>query len=269
MDIINQCKKKLLRGENVIGAWLSMGSPIAAEIVANAGYDAVIIDHEHGPGDFLNAISLMQAVAAAGPSPMMRVPWNDTVYIKRALDIGIMGLIVPYIESAEEAQAAVAACRYPVGGVRGVAPHAGRCTMWGARLDDYLKAWPTQLLLACQIETEKAVDNIEEIAAVEGVDMLFLGPSDVSASIGRMMQLSDPAVVSLINRAERKMRATGKLMGTVMRPGHSLNWTFNRGYQMVIAGSDFRLLGNAAVSQVKAFHDQPPSKKIRRRGREK
>ena len=267
MTFENRCKRTMLKGEPVLAAWLSMGSPIAAEIVANAGYDAVIMDHEHGPGDLLNAVSLMQAASESGATPMMRVPWNDTVYIKRALDIGVMGIIVPYIQNAAEAEAAVAACRYPTTGVRGVAPHAGRCSRWGTRLKDYLDAMPDDLLVACQIETEEAVDNIEEIAAVDGVDMLFLGPSDISASIGHMLQLQEPAVIRLIQRAERKMRATGKLLGTVTRPGKSVNWTFERGYDMVIAGGDARLLQTAAASQVGSFRDDPPKRRKRPKGK--
>ena len=126
MTVENRCKRKMLAGEPALGAWLAMGSPIAAEVVANAGYDTVIMDHEHGPGDLLNAISLMQAAAASGATPMMRVPWNDMVYIKRALDIGVMGVVVPYVQNAAEAEAAVAACHFPTDGVRGVAPHAAR-----------------------------------------------------------------------------------------------------------------------------------------------
>lgn len=263
MAMVNTCKQKLLKGEPTIASWLSMGSPIAAEIVANAGYDAVIMDHEHGPGDLLNAISLMQAVAEAGPTPMMRVPWNDPVYIKRALDIGVMGIIVPYVQNAVEARAAVDACHYPLDGIRGVAPHAGRCTRWGGRLKEYLDGWPENLLLACQIETEEAIDNIEEIAAVDGVDMLFLGPSDVSASIGRMLQVDDPEVVALFDKAERKMRKTDKLLATVIRPGKPLNWTYGRGYDLVVSASDFRLLGGAANAQVQGFRDNPPKRPAR------
>ena len=103
MTVENRCKRKMLAGEPALGAWLSMGSPIAAEIVANAGYDTVVMDHEHGPGDLLNAIGLMQAAASSGATPMMRVPWNDMVYIKRALDIGVMGIVVPYVQNAAEA----------------------------------------------------------------------------------------------------------------------------------------------------------------------
>ncbi len=260
MAMTNTCKRKLLKGEPAIGAWLSIGSPIAAEIVASAGYDAVVLDHEHGPGDFLNAISLMQAVGEVGPTPMMRVPWNDTVYIKRALDIGVMGIIVPYVQNAEEARSVVDACRYPLRGIRGVAPHAARCSRWGVRLGEYLDAWPKQCLIICQIETEEAIENIEEIAAVDGVDMLFLGPSDVSASVGHMLDLGHPAVTNMIERAERKMRKTNKLLGTVIRPGQTLNWTYERGYDFVIAASDAKLIGAGAQEQVSTFRDNPPKR---------
>lgn len=265
MTMENRCKKKMLKGEPVLASWISMGSPIAAEIVANAGYDAVILDHEHGPGDLLNAVSILQAVAEVGPTPMMRVPWNDMVYIKRALDIGVMGIVVPYVQNAEEAQRAADAVRYPLMGNRGVAPHAGRCTRWGARLGEYRKSLPDSILLACQIETEEAIENIDEIAAVDGVDMLFLGPSDVSASIGHMLDLENPDVIKLIEKAEARMRKTGKLMGTVIRPGKSLNWTFERGYDLVIGAGDFRLLQNAANAQVQGFRDSPPKRHASKR----
>ena len=112
----------------------------------------------------------------------------------------------------------------------------------------------------CQIETEEAINNIEEIAAVDGVDMLFLGPSDVSASIGHMLDLENPKVTAQFERAERKMRKTNKLMGTVIRPGHTLNWTYERGYDFVISGGDARLLGVSAQAQVSGFREQPPKR---------
>lgn len=266
MAFENKLKKKLLAREPTIGAWLSMGSSIAAEIVANSGYDALVLDHEHGPGDLLNAVSLMQACGEAGPPLMMRVPWNDMVYIKRALDIGMQGILVPYVQTAKEAKAAVDACHYPIKGMRGVAPHAARCSRWGLRLDEYMASWPEQLLLMVQIETAEAVDNIEAIAAVEGVDMLFLGPSDLSASIGKIGKVHDPEAVALIEKAETKMRKSGKLMGTVIRPGKPLNWTYDQGYDFVIAGSDFRLLQQAAVAQTSGFRSDPPKPAGRRAG---
>lgn len=264
MAFENKLKKKLLAREPAIACWLSTGSAIAAEIVANAGYDAVVVDHEHGPGDLLNAVSQMQACGEVGTTCMMRVPWNDMVYIKRALDIGMQGILVPYVQTAKEAKAAVDACVYPTKGMRGVAPHAGRCSRWGQRLDEYMASWPEQLLLMVQIETAEAVENIEAIAAVDGVDMLFLGPSDLSASIGKIGKVNDSEAVALIEKAEARMRKTGKLMGTVTRPGKTVNWTFDQGYDFVIAGSDFRLLQQAAVAQVSSFHAEPPKPAGRR-----
>lgn len=253
MALDNKFIKKLRSKKAVIGCWLSMGSPIAAEIVATAGYDAVVLDHEHGPGHLEGAISLMQAVGENGPTPLMRVPWNDPVYIKRALDIGVMGIIVPYVQNAEEARAAVAACHYPLDGIRGVAPHAGRCSKWGMRLDEYLDDLTKKITVICQIETEEAIDNIDDIASVPGVDMLFMGPSDISASIGKALQAEDPEVKRLYAKCERKMKASGKLMGTVTRPGKTVEWTYRRGFNFVISGSDTKLLANAAQNQVSEF----------------
>lgn len=266
MAFENKLKRKLLARQPAIGCWLSTGSPIAAEIIANAGYDSVVIDHEHGPGDLLNAISLMQAVGEMGPTCMMRVPWNDMVYIKRALDAGVMGVLVPYVQNAKEAKAAVDACRYPLKGMRGVAPHAGRCSRWGLRLEEYMAAVPQEILIMAQIETAEAVDNIEAIAAVDGIDMLFLGPSDLSASIGKLGQVNDPEAVALIEKAEAKMRKSGKLMGTVLRPGKTLNWTFYQGYDYVIASSDFTLIRQSATAQVSGFRSDPPKPTGRRAG---
>ncbi|MGD9538062.1 MAG: HpcH/HpaI aldolase/citrate lyase family protein [Alphaproteobacteria bacterium] len=264
MAFENKLKKKLLAREPALGCWLSSGSSVAAEVVAHAGYDAVVLDHEHGPGDLMNAITLMQAVGEVGAPSLMRVPWNDMVYIKRALDIGILGILVPYVQTAKEAKAAVDACIYPTKGIRGVAPHAARCTRWGAKLDDYMAALPDLILTMVQIETAQGVENIEEIAAVDGLDMLFLGPGDLAASIGLIGQVNHPDAVALIEKAEAKMRKTGKLMGTVTRPGKTVNWTFDQGYDFVIAGQDIKLLQQAATAQVAAFRADPPKPAGRR-----
>ncbi|MBR73268.1 MAG: hypothetical protein CMM30_10085 [Rhodospirillaceae bacterium] len=253
MSLDNKLKKKMKRGQPTIGCWLSMGNAMAAEIVATSGYDAAVLDHEHGPGHLQGAISLLQALGENGPTPIMRVPWNDPVYIKRALDIGVMGIIIPYVQNAEEAEAAVAACHYPLKGIRGVAPHAGRCSRWGMRLDEYLDDLPNKILVICQIETEEAISNIGEIAEVPGVDMLFMGPSDISASIGKALISNNPEVKRIYARCERKMRATGKLLGTVTRPGKTVEWTYRRGFDFVISGSDAKLLASAAQSQVSNF----------------
>jgi 2-keto-3-deoxy-L-rhamnonate aldolase RhmA len=264
MALENKLKKKLMAREPALGCWLAMGSSVAAEVVANAGYDAVVLDHEHGPGDLMNAITLMQGVGEVRTPCMMRVPWNDLVYIKRALDIGMLGILVPYVQNAREAKAAVDACIYPTRGIRGVAPHAARCTRWGVSLDEYMAALPGLILTMVQIETAEAVEHIEEIGAVDGLDMLFLGPGDLAASIGKIGKVNDPEAVALIEKAEAKMRKTGKLMGTVTRPGKTVNWTFEQGYDFVISGQDIKLLQQAAAAQVAAFRSDPPKSAGRR-----
>ena len=269
MSLNNTFKKKLKRGNPVIGCWLSSGNPINAEIVATAGYDAVVIDHEHGPGHLQGAISILQALGEDGPTPIMRVPWNDSVYIKRALDIGVMGIIVPYVQNADEARAAVAACHYPPDGIRGVAPHAARCSRWGMRLDEYLSELKEKIIVICQIETEEAINNIPEIAAVPGVDMLFMGPSDISASIGKVLKAEDPTVKRLYTKCESRMLETGKFLGTVTRPGKTTEWTYRKGFQFVIAGSDTKLLANAAQAQVENFQNKCQKKVPKKKTKKK
>lgn len=248
----NRLKVGLKAGRPALGCWLHLASPIAAEIVAQAGYDALVIDNEHGAGDLLSAIALMQAASATPATSIIRVPWNDAVYIKRALDTGAEGIMVPYVETAADARAAVAACRYPPEGVRGYANQVTRSADYGARAEAYLERWPDNLLLICQIETQRAVENIPEIAAVEGVDMLFIGPSDLAASIGRVGRLDDPEVESLIARAVSAIAESGRLLGAVPLPGRSASDLFEEGHHLVVASSDVSLLRRGAAADVSA-----------------
>jgi 4-hydroxy-2-oxoheptanedioate aldolase len=248
MITTNRVKQRLQAGNKAVVCWLHLSSPIAAEIVAQAGYDGVLIDHEHGPGDFLNAIALIQASAPDGCTPLMRVPWNDPVYIKRALDIGVQGVMVPNVQSAEEAAAAVAACRYPPKGIRGMATQIARCADYGASSDDYIEGWNEQLLVIVQIETPRAVDNAAAIAAVEGVDMLFVGPSDLSASAGHTGDLGHPDVAALIGEVEARTRAAGKWLGSIPLPGRDARRLFADGYDLVISASDVSLLRLAGAA---------------------
>ena len=180
----NLLKRRLAAGGRALGCWLDMVSPLAAEIVALAGYDCVMIDHEHGPGSLMEAIGQIHAISGTSASPLMRVPWNDPVTIKRALDLGVEGLMIPAVSSAEEARAAVAACRYPPAGVRGAAYGAIRASRYGLDRDDYRERVNDNLLLICQIETLQGVEAIPDIARVPGVDVLFFGPYDLSGSAG-------------------------------------------------------------------------------------
>jgi len=246
----NGFKKRLLAGERCYGCWLHLCSPVAAEVLALAGYDAMIIDHEHGSGDLVGAIQIMQAMSAAPASPILRVPWNDPVALKRALDTGPEGVMIPSINSAEEARAAVAACRYPPDGMRGAAYGLVRASDYGMAADDYFTTVQDKLLIACQIETAEAVDAIPEIAAVDGVDMLFIGPIDLSGSIGKLGQFDDAAVIALRERAEDAIKASGKLLGGLAVPNLSIANMAVRGYDFVTAASDITLLRDAALAQL-------------------
>ncbi|MFQ5786262.1 MAG: HpcH/HpaI aldolase/citrate lyase family protein [Alphaproteobacteria bacterium] len=248
----NPVKAALASGHSVLGCWLHLASPIAAEIVALAGYDFVLIDHEHGPGNLLNGISLMQAVSGTGAATMMRVPWNDPVYLKRALDTGIEGVMIPAIDDAEAARRAVAACRYPPAGVRGCAYPIIRAADYGLRAEDYARCAAENLIVMCQIESRRAVDNIAEIAAVDGVDVLFIGPFDLSADIGKPGRFDDPEVVTTLARAEAAILASGKTMAGIARENDDAPAMFDRGYRIVVRSSDLTLLRDSARAEVAA-----------------
>jgi len=254
----NSLKKKLAAGKKALGLWLALGNNATAEIAGLAGYDWVMIDHEHGPGDFQSAIAQMQALAAFDTTCLIRVPWNDQVYIKRALDAGAEGIMVPMIETPDEARAAVAACRYPPNGIRGAATSSVRAADYGIREADYVANAEARLMIICQIETPKGIDNIEAIAAVEGVDMLFVGPSDISTNLGYAKQRDHPEVKAVLADVEKRIKDAGKWMGTVLRFGLDPQDLFDAGYDIVSGGSDSAHIRNAAVAQVKAHRAKNP-----------
>ena len=248
----NRLKERLRLGHPSLGCWLHLASPIAAEVVAQAGYDAVVIDHEHGPGDLYNGILQMQAASGTAATTILRVPWNDPVYIKRALDTGAEGIIVPSVQNAAEARAAVAACRYPPEGIRGFANQVTRSAEYGARVEEYLAGLPERLIVICQIESPTAVRNIGEIAAVEGVDMLFIGPSDLAASAGHVGHPDDPAVLALIEEAIAATKAAGRALGSIPLPGRRVEAMLAGPFDFVISASDVALLRLGAQADVSA-----------------
>lgn len=247
----NRFKQRLMAGERCFGAWLHLGSPIAAELLALAGFDALIIDHEHGSGELTGAIQLMQGISATNSSPIIRVPCNDSVALKRALDIGPQGVMIPSINSAADARAAIRACRYPPEGSRGAAYGLVRASDYGLAAREYIANLCDNMLIICQIETAEAVDAIPEIAAVDGLDMLFIGPIDLSGSMGKLGQFDDPEVIALRERAETAIKASGKLLGGLAVPNLSIANMASRGYDFVTAASDITLLRDAALGQLK------------------
>lgn len=252
----NPLKQRLQAGRKALGCWLFIGNSVVAEIVGLAGYDFVMIDHEHGPSDLATAITLLQALDATGTPALMRVPDNDPVYIKRALDIGVGGIMVPMIDTAAQAQAAVAACHYPRRGRRGCAVPVVRAADYGFAAPHYLETIEHNLLVVCQIESAHGIRNIEEIAAVDGVDLLFLGPIDIATDMGHLAQPEHAQVAETIADAEARILDTGKPMGTIPRPGHDFQSLFERGHQLVISGSDITLLRDAARAETEAHRQR-------------
>ncbi len=242
-------KARLQAGRRADGCFLQMFSPIAAEIVAGAGYDSVLIDLEHGPGGIMDAMALMHAVKGAGLAVMLRVEENDPVPIKRALDLGLDAIMIPAVSSRAEAEAAVAACRYAPRGGRGMAAPIVRATGYGESWQDYCSGGADELLVMCQIETPSGLENVEEVAATEGVDLLFLGPFDLSASLGHLGAPDHPEVREAIGRVEAAAKAAGKLLAAIPTPGRSPEELFADGYDLVVGGPDNILLRAAALEE--------------------
>lgn len=244
-------KARLGAGRPAIGCWLHLVSPIAAEVVSQAGYDCVMIDMEHGAGDLMDAIALMHAIQGRDCAPLLRVPANDPVAIKRALDTGIAGIMIPTVNGKSEAEAVVEACRYPPRGARGMAPIIVRAADYGVGWRDYVGRADDDLLVICQVETGDAVEQAAEIAAVDGVDMIFIGPFDLSASLGHLGAPDHPEVSARIKAVEEAAQAAGVLLSGIPTPERSAEALFAAGYDLVLADFDVIMLRDAARDSVK------------------
>ena len=242
-------KSRLKAGEKLLGAWTASGSADNAEVMAMSGIDFILMDHEHGQATMPDAIAQLRAIKGTNCSGLLRAPWNDMVFIKRILDAGIHGIMVPQVNSVEEAKAVVAACRYPPLGIRGAAGGT-RAASYGIDTGYYDRA-ADELIIIVQIETPHAVDSIPAIAAIDGVDMIFIGPRDLSASIGKLNKFDDPEVRTLIAKAEEATLKSGKALGTVATTGAIAKQLFARGYNFLIAGSDLSHLRAGVVQMLK------------------
>jgi 4-hydroxy-2-oxoheptanedioate aldolase len=208
---VNHFKAALREGRQQIGLWCSLPGSYAAEAVAGSGYDWLLFDTEHSPGDPLTVLAQLQAVAPYDVTAIVRPASNDAVLIKRFLDLGAQTLLIPYVQNAEEARAAVAAMQYPPAGIRGVSG-VTRATRFG-RVANYGKLAAEELCLLVQVETGEALEEIEAIAAVDGVDGIFIGPADLAASLGYVGEPGHPKVVEAVENAIRRIRAAGKPAG--------------------------------------------------------
>jgi len=212
MDMpVNSFKKAILAGQQQVGLWVSLASPYSTEIVAGSGFDWLLIDGEHSPNDPTTVLPQLQAAAPYPVSAIVRPAWNEKVLIKRYLDIGAQSLLIPYVETVEQAQAAVAAIRYPLRGARGVAG-VTRASRFG-RVADYVKRAEEELCLLVQIESRLGLDNLDAIARTDGVDGVFIGPADLAAGLGHLGQQGHPEVQKAIEDAIKRIKALGKPAG--------------------------------------------------------
>ena len=251
----NRVKRLLMDGKATAGAWLQLTSPMSAEIMARAGFDWLIIDMEHSPGDYLNLASQIQAMGATDCVPFVRAPWNDPVAIKRILDTGAMGILVPYVNSGEEARNAVAACKYPPEGVRGLAG-SPRAAYFGQNSMAYLKHANREILVIAAVETGKAITNLDAILETEGLDGVFVGPMDLATSMGHFGNPSHPEVQKAISLIEEKTLKAGKVLGTVGGDREQARKKYDRGYQLLMLMSDSVDLAKLAGETVKSFADE-------------
>jgi 4-hydroxy-2-oxoheptanedioate aldolase len=247
----NVFKQALSSCERQVGLWSGLASPIAAEIIAGAGFDWILIDGEHAPNDVPSLLAQLQAMRGGTAEPIFRVPWNDAVTIKRALDVGARSLLVPFVQNAEEARKAVAATRYPPLGIRGVSV-APRANDYGRIKGYHLNAHLDTCVLV-QLESRAALGEIEAIAAVEGVDGLFIGPSDLAADFGHLGNTKHPDVQTAIADAARRIRATGKSAGTLAGHVDDVESLFEMGFNFTATGSDVGLLARGAEGVAARF----------------
>ena len=248
--------KARLRGHGPgLACWLMLGSTAVTEIMARAGYDAVMIDLEHGPMDFGAASEMLRALNGFDVAPLARVPANDPVNLKRVLDTGVTGVMVPAVHSVADAERAVAGCRYPPNGHRGLAATVVRATGHGAFWQDYLAEIEQRLTLICQIESPQGLEAVEGIAAVDGVDMLFVGPFDLSAQLGYLGQPDHPEVQQAVQRIERAAKDAGKLLGGIATPERGPADLVEAGYDLLIPDADVAHLRTGAEASVARFRE--------------
>ena len=247
-------RKRVLDGELVTGTWLNLGSNITAEIAARAGFDWVLIDLEHGSGSEADLVSQLQAVDTTETLAIVRIAWNETPRFKRTLDMGPGGVMIPYVNTAEEARQAVSSMRYPPRGVRGAA-RFHRANGYGQQFEPYFAEANDALLTVVQIETAEAVANADAIAAVDGVDVLFVGPLDLSVSLGIMGQMQHPDFRVAVKRVIDACAAHGKSPGILLPGADMIAGAVEDGYRFLAAGSDGSAVAAGMKSLVSTFSE--------------
>ncbi|TCP97728.1 5-dehydro-4-deoxy-D-glucarate aldolase [Cricetibacter osteomyelitidis] len=241
--IPNEFRQKLLKGETLIGCWSALGSPITIEVLGLTGFDWLLLDGEHAPNDVLSFIPQLMALKDSSSTPIVRLPQNDPMIIKRLLDIGFYNILVPFVETEQEALRAVASTRYPPAGIRGVS--VSHRNNGYATIPDYFNVINDNIGVIVQVESQLGVDNLDKIAAVEGVDCIFVGPGDLSASLGYLGQPNHPEVQKVIQHIFATAKKHGKSCGILAPVEADARRYLEWGATFVAVGSDLGVFRGA------------------------
>jgi 4-hydroxy-2-oxoheptanedioate aldolase len=247
----NAFKAAIRSGKQQIGLWVALASPYSAEICAGSGFDWLLFDGEHGPNDPPSMLPQLQAAAAYPVSAIVRPAWNDKVLLKRYLDVGFQSFLVPYVQTAAEAEAAVAAIRYPIRGVRGVAGST-RASRYG-RIADYARRAEAELCMLVQIESREGLDNLDAIARTDGIDGVFIGPADLAAGLGRLGDIGHAEVQSAIKEAIARIKAAGKPAGILATDDASTKRYIEWGTTFTAVGVDVMMLARETEKLAKLY----------------
>lgn len=249
---LNRFKQTLLAGRPQIGLWAALVDSYVTELLASVGFDWLLLEAEHAPNDVRSALAQLQAVAPYPVSPVVRPVQGSVALIKQYLDIGAQTLLIPMVESVEQAQALVAAVRYPPRGVRGVGSALARASRWN-QVEGYLSGADEQICLLLQVESVEGMRNLAGITAVEGVDGIFFGPADLAGSMGLLGQPEHPAVLQAMADGIRAVKNAGKAAGTLTSNQQRAHEYLALGATFVAVGADTTLLVRAAKDLLAAF----------------
>lgn len=247
----NQFKQDMLERKKLIGCWAALGNPISTEILGLAGFDWLLLDGEHAINDVTTFVPQLMALKDSSSAPIVRPAWNDQVLIKRLLDIGFYNFLIPYVETVEQAKSAVAYTRYPPEGVRGVSV-SHRSNGFGT-ITDYFTKINQNICVVVQIETQQAVNNVEAITAVDGIDGIFVGPSDLSASLGHFGNPKHPEVQAAIKHVFDVAKAQGKACGILAPIEADAHHYIDMGATFVAVGNDLGLLRSSTQALADKF----------------
>ncbi|MCA1298090.1 4-hydroxy-2-oxoheptanedioate aldolase [Stappia indica] len=254
----NPFKARLAAGEPQIGLWMGLANAYTAEICAGAGFDWLVIDGEHAPNDLQRMVGQLQALAGYPVAPVIRAPVGETWILKQLLDIGAQSLLVPMVESGAQAAALVEAVRYPPRGKRGVGAALARSSAFN-RIGDYLTTADEEICLIAQVESQKALAALPDIAAVEGVDAVFIGPSDLAADMGYLGRPGAPAVKQAVRDAIATLQRLGKPAGLLTADQTFARECLADGARFVAVGTDVTLFSGATSALAQSFRAAVPA----------